>query len=95
MPVLQHFSAADARLISGGIRAGGRREAGGRLRPARQQKMLICRLFLAGATGLEPATSGVTGLFHEDDDRRRLRRNRSIDAGLRAVRADLRTIEQT
>jgi hypothetical protein len=23
--------------------------------------MLICRLFLAGATGLEPATSGVTG----------------------------------
>jgi hypothetical protein len=38
----------------------------------------------AGATGLEPATSGVTGLFHEDDDWRRLTRNRSLDAGLRA-----------
>jgi hypothetical protein len=37
----------------------------------------------AGATGLEPATSGVTGLFHGNDDWRRLTRNRSIDAGLR------------
>jgi hypothetical protein len=42
-----------------GMRAGSA-EAGGRLRPDRQQKMLICREF-TGATGLEPATSGVTG----------------------------------
>jgi hypothetical protein len=33
------------------------KEAGGRLRQHCQQKMLICR-DLAGATGLEPATSG-------------------------------------
>ena len=37
------------------------RQAGGRLRPCWQQKMTICRMFSAGATGLEPATSGVTG----------------------------------
>jgi hypothetical protein len=43
----------------------------------------------AGATGLEPATSGVTGLFHRSDDWRRLMRNRSIDAALRALAADL------
>jgi hypothetical protein len=36
-------------------------KAGGRLRPARQQKLPICGMFSAGATGLEPATSGVTG----------------------------------
>src|SRR6266498_2669481 len=36
-------------------------EAGGRLRQDRQQKMPICRMFSTGATGLEPATSGVTG----------------------------------
>ena len=36
-------------------------EAGGRSRPCRQQEMLICRNF-TGATGLEPATSGVTGV---------------------------------
>jgi hypothetical protein len=36
-----------------------------------------------GATGLEPATSGVTGLFHGNDDWRRWVCNRSIDAGLR------------
>jgi hypothetical protein len=32
--------------------------------------MLVCRTFLAGATGLEPATSGVTGQFEgrEVDD---------------------------
>ena len=30
-------------------------------RKDRQQKMPICRLFSTGATGLEPATSGVTG----------------------------------
>ena len=46
-----------------------------------------------GATGLEPATSGVTGMFHRYDDWRRLTRYRSIHAGLRAFRADLRTIE--
>jgi hypothetical protein len=38
----------------------GMKEAGGRLRLDRQQKMPICRSF-TGATGLEPATSGVTG----------------------------------
>jgi hypothetical protein len=47
-----------------------------------------------GATGLEPATSGVTGLFHEYDDGRRLTCYRSIDAALRALAADLRTIAQ-
>ena len=36
-------------------------EAGGLSRPIRQQKMLICRMFSTEATGLEPATSGVTG----------------------------------
>jgi hypothetical protein len=36
-------------------------EAGGRLRQSRQQNMPICRMFSTGATGLEPATSGVTG----------------------------------
>jgi hypothetical protein len=45
-----------------------------------------------GATGLEPATSGVTGLFQGYDDGRRLTRYRSIDAGLRAFGADLRRI---
>src|SRR5215207_8759426 len=39
---------------------GGMKEAGGRLRPVWQQNMAICRHF-TGATGLEPATSGVTG----------------------------------
>src|SRR6266508_4329447 len=41
----------------------------------------ICRGF-TGATGLEPATSGVTGTFEGSDDWRRLTRNRSIDAAL-------------
>jgi hypothetical protein len=36
-------------------------KTGGRLRLTRQQKMPICRAFRTGATGLEPATSGVTG----------------------------------
>ena len=36
-------------------------KAGGRLRPRWQQKMPICRVFSTGATGLEPATPGVTG----------------------------------
>jgi hypothetical protein len=49
-------------------------------------------LYEAGATGLEPATSGVTGLFHEYDDWRRLTCYRSIDAALRALAADLRKI---
>jgi hypothetical protein len=39
----------------------GMKETGGRLRQNRQQNMPICRVFLTGATGLEPATSGVTG----------------------------------
>jgi hypothetical protein len=38
----------------------GCKEAGGRLRQVSQQKMPVCRDF-TGATGLEPATSGVTG----------------------------------
>ncbi len=36
-------------------------KAGGRLRQKRQRKMPLCRMFSTGATGLEPATSGVTG----------------------------------
>jgi hypothetical protein len=36
-------------------------KAGGRMRQNRQRKMPICRMFSTGATGLEPATSGVTG----------------------------------
>ncbi len=48
-----------------------------------QIHILICRTF-TGATGLEPATSGVTGHFEGYDDWRRLTLNRSIDAGLRA-----------
>ncbi len=35
------------------------------------QKMLISRTFSTGATGLEPATSGVTGRFGQNDARRR------------------------
>ena len=41
---------------------------------------MICRAF-TGATGLEPATSGVTGQFSEhymDDDRRAIRLITSI-----------------
>jgi len=38
---------------------------------------------------LERATSGVTGLFPEYDDRRRWTRYRSIHAGLRALTSDL------
>jgi hypothetical protein len=36
-------------------------EAGGRLGQNRQQNLPICRRLSTGATGLEPATSGVTG----------------------------------
>jgi uncharacterized membrane protein YdfJ with MMPL/SSD domain len=45
-----------------------------------------------GATGLEPATSGVTGLFQVYDDWRRWTRYRSIHAGLLALATDLRMI---
>jgi hypothetical protein len=43
-------------------------KAGGRLRQVLQQKTLICRVFSTGATGLEPATSGVTGRFEGHGD---------------------------
>jgi hypothetical protein len=59
-----------------GIYAGSR-EAGGRLRRARQQQMPICRDF-TGATGLEPATSGVTGRVRHNDARRRVTQNEPI-----------------
>jgi hypothetical protein len=61
MPVCSTFGVRLAADLSCGISAGGRREAGGRLRQDRQQKHPICRIFSTGATGLEPATSGVTG----------------------------------
>jgi hypothetical protein len=61
-------------------------KAGGRLRQHRQQNMPICRMFSTGATGLEPATSGVTGRFEGHDDGRRLTRNGSIHAGFRGFR---------
>ncbi len=67
------------------------KEAGGRLRQSRRQKILVCRTF-TGATGLEPETSGVTGLFYRYDDWLRLTRYRSIHAGLRAFGTDLCTI---
>jgi hypothetical protein len=41
----------------------------------------ICK---TGATGLEPATSGVTGLFYGSDDWRRLTRDRSIRTASRS-----------
>jgi hypothetical protein len=47
----------------------------------RQHDMPVCRYF-CGSDGLEPATSGLTGLFHTYHDWRRLPRYRSIDAGL-------------
>jgi hypothetical protein len=84
-----HLPCGDLRIqaaLAGYFRCGtsaGCREAGGRSRPYARQKMLICRDF-TGATGLEPATSGVTGLFYRYDDWLRLTRYRSIHAGLRA-----------
>jgi hypothetical protein len=57
--------------------------------PPRMEKAACAAASKPGATGLEPATSGVTGLFHRSDDWRRLMRNRSIDAALRALAADL------
>src|SRR5688500_5545521 len=56
--------------------------------------MRFLQVVFTGATGLEPATSGVTGLFERNDGWRRLTRYRSIDAGLRSLSADLRRIAQ-
>jgi hypothetical protein len=53
-------AATGSRRPSPGGMSAGSLEAGGRLRLDRQQKRPICRNF-TGATGLEPATSGVTG----------------------------------
>jgi hypothetical protein len=92
MPFCSTFACGSRLIARAEYVAGGRREAGGRLRLIGQQKMPICRMFSTGATGLEPATSGVTGLFHEYDDWRRLTCYRSIDAALRALAADLRKI---
>jgi hypothetical protein len=47
--------------FAGGMKRVAGWKAGGRSRHNRQQKMPICRVFSTGATGLEPATSGVTG----------------------------------
>jgi hypothetical protein len=61
--------------------------------PGQATKYIALQVFQkTGATGLEPATSGVTGMFQESDDWRRLTRYRSIHAGLRAFGADLRRI---
>ncbi len=57
--------------------------------------MALLAGILYGSDGLEPATSGVTGLFHEHDDWRRLTRYRSIHAVQRAFRTDLCTIAQS
>ena len=51
-------------------------------------------LFRTGATGLEPATSGVTGLFHDHDDWRRSTRNRAIHAVLGPLAFWFVTVEQ-
>jgi hypothetical protein len=72
--------------LSCGITAGGRREAGGRLRQGRQQKIPICRMFSTGATGLEPATSGVTGRIGYNDAQRRASLNNLICRLLFALR---------
>jgi hypothetical protein len=40
-----------------------------------QHNTPLCRRFVTGATGLEPATSGVTGRVGHDDARRRTSRN--------------------
>ena len=54
--------------VSAGGPAGSRRSSA----PRPTQKIPICRMFSTGATGLEPATSGVTGLFYRYHDWRRL-----------------------
>ena len=71
MPVCSTFGIRLSADLPCGISAGGRREAGGRLCQDRQQKIPICRMFSTGATGLEPATSGVTGRVRHNDARRR------------------------
>jgi hypothetical protein len=60
-PFAAPFAAPAGDCFARGINAGDRLEAGGRLRLDRQQTIQICRVFSTGATGLEPATSGVTG----------------------------------
>jgi hypothetical protein len=55
-------------------------------------KLAVFQEFSTGATGLEPATSGVTGLLHRYDDWRRLTRYRSIHATCGPLRADLCTV---
>ena len=45
----------------------GMETAGGRFSLLAPKKIPDCREF-TGATGLEPATSGVTGFFHRNDD---------------------------
>jgi hypothetical protein len=55
----------------------------------RKQNRLLYRAFVRGATGLEPATFGVTGLFHVYDDWRRWTSYRSIHARLGAPTSNL------
>jgi len=64
VPANRHFSSP-----AGSVRE--LRRTGGRLRQSRQRKMPICRMFSTGATGLEPATSGVTGRVGHNDAQRR------------------------
>jgi hypothetical protein len=66
MPVCSTFGVQLAADLPCAISPGSRREAGGRLRQECQQKIAICRMFSAGATGLEPATSGVTDRYGLD-----------------------------
>jgi hypothetical protein len=48
-----------------------------------------------GTTGLEPATSGVTGRFGEPDDWRRWTCNRSIHAGFPVFAIRFRVVERS
>jgi hypothetical protein len=70
-----------------------------RSRPAcltRHQNVPICRTNRrTGATGLEPATSGVTGRFDGHDEWRRLTRNRSIHAAFRVSAVRFRMVERS
>jgi len=68
IPGYDRSPAASSGQFARGICAGWE-GAGGRLRLSGQHKKLICRCF-TGATGLEPATSGVTGRFRDSDVRR-------------------------
>jgi hypothetical protein len=56
----------------------GSREAGGRLYPTQQKNCRFCRTF-TGATGLEPATSGVTGRLRSAAIRQSLCGRRVVD----------------